>query len=64
MSYQFGEKQKTLSIGAYPAVSLADARSTREAAKEKLQWGVDPAMADEKDTDRKGRVSDHAVNLL
>lgn len=26
MSYRFGGKQKTLAFGAYPAISLADAR--------------------------------------
>src|SRR5690606_22400277 len=40
--YRFGGKQKTLAIGAYPAVSLADAREKRDTAKRLLARGVDP----------------------
>ena len=36
MAYSFEGKQKTLSFGAYPAVSLKDARNRREEAKELL----------------------------
>ncbi|MGA1831692.1 tyrosine-type recombinase/integrase [Rhizobium wenxiniae] len=44
MNYSFGGKQKTLSIGAYPKVSLGDARQARENAKEQLAAGIDPAL--------------------
>jgi integrase len=43
MGYRFDGKQKTLSFGAYPAVSLKDARQRREEAKEQLAKGIDPA---------------------
>jgi len=33
MKYRYLGKEKTLSIGQFPAVSLADARKAREAAK-------------------------------
>lgn len=42
MAYSFDGKQKTLSFGAYPAVSLKDARQRREEAKEQLAAGIDP----------------------
>ena len=42
MAYRFNGKQKTLSFGAYPAVSLKDARQKREEAKEQLAKGIDP----------------------
>ena len=42
MAYSFEGKQKTLSFGAYPAVSLRDARQKREEAKEQLAKGIDP----------------------
>lgn len=42
MAYRFAGMQKTLSFGAYPAVSLKDARYRREEAKEMLAAGVDP----------------------
>ncbi|TIX41166.1 MAG: DUF4102 domain-containing protein [Mesorhizobium sp.] len=44
MNYRFGGKQKTLSFGPYPRVTLADARALRENAKRALADGVDPAM--------------------
>ena len=30
LAYRFGGKQKTLALGVYPAISLADARSRRD----------------------------------
>lgn len=42
MAYRFGGKQKTLSIGTYPAVGLKDARNRREEAKSMLAAGIDP----------------------
>lgn len=42
MGYRFGGKQKTLSFGAYPAVSLKIARRRREEAKELLANEADP----------------------
>ncbi len=33
LSYRFNKKQKTLALGAYPAVSLLDARQARDLAK-------------------------------
>ena len=44
LSYRFEGKQKTLALGQYPAVSLADARRARDDAKEQLAAGVDPAL--------------------
>lgn len=35
-------KQKTLALGAYPAVTLLDARRKRDEAKELLRQGIDP----------------------
>ena len=42
MAYRFNGKQKLLSFGAYPAVSLKDARIKRDEAKELLAKGIDP----------------------
>ncbi|WP_287311168.1 integrase arm-type DNA-binding domain-containing protein [Mesorhizobium sp.] len=43
MNYRFAGKQKTLSFGPYPRVTLADARALRENAKRALADGVDPS---------------------
>jgi integrase len=42
-SYRFNGKQKTLSLGVYPAVSLAKARVRHEKARTQLADGVDPS---------------------
>ena len=42
LAYRFAGKQKTLALGAYPAVSLAKAREGREGAKKLLADGIDP----------------------
>jgi len=41
LSYRFNGKQKTLALGAYPAVSLFDARQARDLAKRQLAKGLD-----------------------
>ena len=45
MAYRMHGKQKTLAIGVYPAVSLAQARKARDAAKEQLAQDIDPSTA-------------------
>lgn len=42
LNYRFGEKQKTLALGAYPAISLSDARQRRDDARKLLANGIDP----------------------
>lgn len=41
--YRFGGKRKTISFGAYPVVTLADARQYREDAKKLLKDSIDPS---------------------
>ena len=43
MAYRFEQKEKLLSFGEYPTVSLKDARERREEAKKMLANGIDPA---------------------
>ncbi|QCI98850.1 tyrosine-type recombinase/integrase [Agrobacterium larrymoorei] len=47
--YDFFGKRKTLTIGAYPQVGLADARRLLEEAKNKLSEGLDPSLAKKRD---------------
>ncbi|MDX8413192.1 MAG: tyrosine-type recombinase/integrase [Mariprofundales bacterium] len=56
MAYRFGGKQKTLSIGIYPTVSLKRARKYREQAKQLLQNGTDPSQA--KQQEKRKAVAD------
>jgi len=45
LAYRFAGKQKTLAIGAYPAVTLEDAREARAVAKKLIAGGTDPGVA-------------------
>lgn len=49
MAYRFEGKQKTLYLGVYPTIGLAEAREKREAAKAILALGRDPANVTLKD---------------
>lgn len=42
--YRFDEKRKVLALGAYPTITLADARERREDARKLLANGVDPGQ--------------------
>lgn len=44
LAYRYGGKQKLLSIGPYPLISLSEARERRDAAKRLLLDGIDPAV--------------------
>ena len=43
--YRFGGKEKRLSFGVYPDVSLKAAREKRDAARQQLAAGIDPGEA-------------------
>lgn len=42
LKYRFDGKEKLISLGIYPTVTLADARQKREDAKKLLDKGIDP----------------------
>jgi len=60
MNYRFEGKQKTLTLGVYPAVTLADARQRREEARRLLAQGVDPNAA-RKQAKQEARQAQQAV---
>ncbi len=45
LKYRFASKEKLISLGSYPATSLADARNKRAEAKELLAKNIDPSIA-------------------
>src|SRR5271168_521692 len=55
LKYRFVGKERALSFGAYPTVSLADARTKRDEAKKLLDKGKDPSS--EKRLERLARES-------
>lgn len=44
LRYRFLDKQKTLAIGVWPEVSLADARVKRDSARQMVADGIDPMV--------------------
>jgi integrase len=58
MKYQLAGKEKTLSIGPYPEVSLKQARDVRDRARAKLRDGIDPSA------DKQQRKADMAAEAL
>ena len=44
LKYRFAGKEKKLSIGAYPAISLSDARAVRDEARRLLAKDIDPSL--------------------
>lgn len=42
LSYRYQQKQKTLAVGVYPVVTLAEARQEALKAKRLLRKGIDP----------------------
>lgn len=45
LKYYYLNKEKRISLGSYPVISLADARDGREKAKKQLAQGIDPSDA-------------------
>lgn len=45
VKYRYTGKEKLLSLGTYPEVSLAKAREDREGARRQLAAGIDPSLA-------------------
>ena len=44
LKFRLGGKEGLFSIGAYPAVGLAEARAARDAAKELIKQGINPSQ--------------------
>lgn len=61
LAYRYGGKQKVLACGAYPVVSLADARKARDAARALLQAGTDPSV--QRKIDRLARADAEAATF-
>lgn len=64
LSYRFEGKQKTLALGAYPAVSLAAARKKREEAKVLLAACIDPGTAAKEEKAAKRAVSENLFSTI
>lgn len=64
LGYRFAGKQKTLSLGSYPAIGLADARELRGTAKRKLAFGIDPASDKKEQADAESRAASSSFEAV
>ncbi|HEY8436669.1 MAG TPA: Arm DNA-binding domain-containing protein [Haloplasmataceae bacterium] len=49
LKYRFHGKEKLLTIGQYPGISLFEARERKDLAKEQLGSGIDPSAKKQED---------------
>ncbi len=54
--YRYNGKEKSLSIGPYPCVTLAEAREAREAAMKVLERGKDPSFLKQEEKRKRATV--------
>ncbi|MGJ0580609.1 tyrosine-type recombinase/integrase [Xenorhabdus bovienii] len=57
LKYRIAGKEKLLTIGIYPVISLADARKAREEAKKLLTEGTDPSEIKKKDKEVEEKIT-------
>jgi len=57
LKYRFGGKEKLLSLGTYPDVSLAKAREARDLARQQLAGGTDPSAARQQEKQEKAQAA-------
>jgi Arm DNA-binding domain len=62
--YRVNGKQKQLSFGAWPDVSLAAARSMRDTARKLLAQGIDPSVQKRQDRAEKERIDLNTFEAL
>ena len=64
MDYRHAGKRKTLALGVYPAVSLAQARQARNDARNLLKDGIDPIAAKRKEKIALAVAAAHTVEAV
>jgi integrase len=62
--YRFGGKQKRLTLGTYPAMSLAESRAAVTQAQLQIRVGVDPAAVIQAGKERAARAPDTMANVV
>lgn len=63
-AYRYEGSQKTLALGQYPLVGLAEARKRRDAAKAQLASGIDPARHKQRQKARKAESEANTFTLI
>ena len=62
LDYRYDGKRKTVALGVYPDVSLADARGRREQARKLLADGVDPSAIKQESKQAKTKILHNPEN--
>jgi len=64
LRYRFGGNERTLSLGSYPEVGLADAREERDSAKKLLAQGIDPSANRQLQTEQRKEDSENTFSVV
>lgn len=64
VDYNFFGKRKTLTLGSYPSLTLAEARSRRDEAKGMLAEGLDPSLAKKRQQLEAKAAADNTFGLV
>lgn len=64
MKYRFAGKEKKLSIGVYPEVSLKDAREARDKARQQLANNIDPSLQKKVDQITQHQAADNSFERV
>ena len=64
INYRFADKRKTLALGVYPDVGLADARIKRQVARKLLADGIDPGEAKKENKRVKAMAAANTFELV
>jgi len=64
LRYRFGGKQKMLSLGAFPEISLATARTRRDDARKLIANGLDPSTQRKEDKAKSKIVAANTFGLI
>lgn len=62
--YRFDGKEKLLSFGAYPEISLADARAKRDAARKMVANDIDPSEIRKAQKEAKAAATENAFEVI
>jgi hypothetical protein len=64
MKFRHGGSEKKLSFGAYPLVSLRDARKMRDDARDLLTEGKDPSLEKQREKLRAGALAENTFQRI
>lgn len=64
LRYRFAGNEKTLSLGSYPQVSLADARKARDEAKGLLKQNIDPSAHRQQESTQRASDGENTFRAL